>query len=63
MLKAYKLIALTVHEESRTAHLGHNVDISEAVVDDVLKHIASLLSHDISYRHEWAHQEKGTGFS
>ena len=57
VLKTYQLVSLSVHEESRTPHTGHHIDVAEPIIDQVLEHIASLLSHDVSYRHKRAHQE------
>ena len=58
MLQAYKLIALSVYEESWALNVRHDVDVAEPVIDEVLEGATRLLPHNISNRHEWAHQEQ-----
>ena len=63
MLQAYQLIALSVYEESWALDVRHNVDVAEPVIDEVLEGATRLFPHDISDRHEWAHQEECTRIS
>ena len=56
MLERYECIFLTMYEKGWTLHFVHDVNISEAVIYDVLKKIACLFSDDVSDRHERTHQ-------
>ena len=58
MLHAYQLIALSVYEESWALDVRHNVDVAEPIIDEVLEGATRLFPHNISNRHEWAHQEQ-----
>ena len=55
VLQTYQLVPLAVHEESRTLDIRHDVNVAEAVVDQVLQRASGLLPHDISDRHERTH--------
>ena len=56
-----ELVSLTVYEERWASDLGHDVDVPEPIIDDILQHVASLLPDNVTNRHERAHQEQGTG--
>ena len=63
MLERYECISLSMYEESGTFHIVHHINVSEPVVDNVLKHVAGLFTDNISDRHEWTHEKKCTGHS
>ena len=55
MQETDQLVSLAVDKESRASNARHNVYVSEAIVDNVLKHVTSLLAHDVPDRHEGTH--------
>ena len=60
MLVADQLVALAMYEESWTLDVRHHVYIAETIVYQVLECVASLFTHNVSNRHERAHEKQGT---
>ena len=47
VLERNEAIPLPVHEESRTLHLVHDVDIPESIIHDVLQQVSCLFSNNV----------------
>lgn len=63
MLETDQLVSLSMNEESGTSNILHHVNVSEAIINQVLEHSSGLLSDNVTNGHKRTHKEKGGWFS